>query len=267
MDLNLKGKVAVITGASTGIGAGTAKVLASEGCNVVINYFASKEKAEAVAKECMDKYGVKAICVKADCGKEEEIVELFKEAVKEFGTVDILMNNAVNSHYMMGRTSFDGFKLADLKAMEAVVIEGTFVATREFIKILKSQNKGGHIVNVVTKSMYWSSSIYNEIYASCKGAVSAFTRAIAHEYGMENIYCNAIIPGYCENGMGIDKDSPRYKRTVKILPLGRYSKPEEMGYTVAFLCSDKALQINGATIDLTGGTLVGDFVDKTTYKG
>ncbi len=264
MDLNLKGKVAVITGASTGIGAGTAKVLASEGCNVVINYFASPDKAKAVADECIEKYGVRAICVQADVGKEEDIIRLFEEAVKEFGTVDILMNNAMNSHDRGGRGSFDKFELEWLKKSEAVIIEGTFLCTREFIKILKAQNKGGKIVNVVTKSMYWSSSIYNEIYASCKGAVSAFTRAIAHEFGMEDIYCNAIIPGYCANA-NLDKESVRYKRVIKMLPLGRYSEPEEMGYTVAFLCSDKALQINGATIDLTGGTLVGDFVDKSTF--
>ena len=263
MDLNLKGQVAVITGASTGIGAGTARVLASEGCNVVINYFASKDKAQAVADEIMEKYGVKAICVGGDMGKEEDIINLFNETMKEFGTVDILMNNAVNSHdHAFSR--FEDFELENLRKMEAVVVEGTFLCTREFIKILKSQNKGGHIINVVTKSMYWSSSIFNEIYASCKGAVSAFTRAIAHEFGMENIYCNAIIPGYCANA-NLDKTSVRYERTIKLLPLGRYSEPEEMGYTVAFLCSDKALQINGATIDLTGGTLVGDFVDKSKF--
>ena len=263
MDLNLKGKVAVITGSSTGIGAGTARVLASEGCNVVINYFASKEKAEVVAKDIMGKYGVKAICVGGDMSKEEDIKNLFAETMKEFGTVDILMNNAVNSHDLQF-TPFENFDFDYLRRSEAIIIEGAFLCTKEFIRILKSQNKGGHIVNVVSKSMYWSSSIFNEVYASCKGAVSAFTRAIAHEYGMEGIYCNAIIPGYCNNAM-VNKDSERYKRTIKLLPLGRYAEPEEMGYTVAFLCSDKALQINGATIDLTGGTLVGDFVDKSKF--
>lgn len=264
MDFGLKGKVAVVTGASSGIGAATCKVLAGEGCNVVINYAHSKEKAEAVAEACKS-FGVDAICVKADFSKEEEIKALFEEVMAHYGTVDILMNNAVNSHNRETRCDFENFATQDLLNMEKTVIEGTFVATREFIKILKSQNKGGKIVNVLTKGMFWSSSIRNEIYASCKGAISAFTRAIAHEYGMENIYCNAIIPGYVRNDR-TNVESERYQKVIKFLPLKRYAEPEEMGYTVAFLCSDKALQINGATIDLTGGTLVGDYVEKETFK-
>ena len=262
MDLGLKGKVALITGGSSGIGAGVCRVLASEGCDIVINYCHSQAKAEAHAQELIEKYGVRAIAVKADCGVEEEVIAMFKEAVEKMGTLDILMNNAYNVSTAAPRIPFTEQTLDDLRRVEKVVIEGTFICTREFIKVLKSQNKGGKIVNTLTKSMFWSSTVFNEVYATCKGAISAFTRAIAHEFGMEDIYCNAIVPGYCRNDR-TDVNSIKYQRVIKFLPLKRYAEPEEMGYAVAWLCSDKALQTNGATIDLTGGTLVGDYIDKT----
>lgn len=255
MDLGLKGKVAIVTGGAKGIGSGIVEALAQEGVNVVINYRSDKEKSEAFALKIAEKYSVETLALQGDVSVEGDIVKLFKDATEHFGTIDILINNA--GVFPKGPSPIEEFDLNDYKIASSVNIEAVMISCREFVKLMKSQKKGGHIVNVLTKSVFWSSSINNNIYIASKGAGAAFTRGLAHEVAKDGIYVNAIIPGYVENSH-TDPNSDRYKRTIEYIPMKRYALPIEMGYAVCFLCSEKSCQCNGAMLDCTGATMNGN---------
>ena len=256
MDLGLKGKVAIVTGGSHGIGGGICEILAQEGCNIVANYNStSAEKAEAFAKRLEEEYGVKAIAVQADITDEENVIALFSKTYEVFGTVDILVNNA---NFMNGSNGpIEKFDVKKFRVAEAAVVEAMFVTSRELIKHCRANNKPGHIVNVITKTVWWSSSVDNSPYVAVKGACAAVTRSLAHEVASDNIWVNGIIPGYVMVEKTMLKPD-RVERTVKKIPSGRYATPKEMGNVVAFLCSEAACEINGGLIDCSGGTLIGD---------
>ena len=258
MNLGLKGKVAIITGASGGIGSGCARVFAEEGCNVVLNYFSRPDRAEALAAELERTYGIKALPVQADVGNADDIKKMFKETIDAFGTVDILINNAgAVGDKFRAHVPIENFDLDNFRRREAIIVESLFVSAKEMTAILREQKKGGHIVNVLSKSAYWSSTAGNTMYATTKGAAGVFTQALAHELAYENIYVNAIIPGYVTNPR-TDTATEHYRANLDRTPMRRYATPEEMGAICAFLCSDQAQTINGARIDCTGGAMNGD---------
>lgn len=257
MDLGLTEKVALISGASGSIGSGIARVLAQEGANIVINYNSNSEAAHALVNEIKCQYGVKAIAIQANIAIEEEVITLYNTLLDEFGTIDILINNAGAVGHKYPKCAIEDIRIADLRESDSIMIEGLFIMSREFIRHCKKQNKNGHIVNMLSKSAYWSSSINNTIYATGKGATAFFTKALAHEVSWDGFYVNAVIPGYIVTAR-TDTNSERYAETARLIPGGRYGKPEELGYIVAFLCSEKACLINGASIDCTGGTLNGE---------
>lgn len=253
MDLGLKGKVVIVTGGAKGVGAGISEVFAQEGANLVIDYRSDSEYSEKFAKDLASKYSVDVIAVQADVSKEEKVAELFDKTIEHFGTVDCLINNAASwgKHYPI-----EEFNLEDYKACSAANIESVLMLSSKFITICKQQKKPGHIVNVLTKSVFWSSSINNEIYVATKAAVTGITRSLAHECAKDDIFVNAIIPGYALNS-STDMNSDRMKRVMTYIPNGVLGTPIDMGNVAAFLCSDKANQINGALVDCTGGTMNG----------
>ena len=253
MDLGLKGKVVIVTGGSKGVGAGISEVFAQEGANLVIDYRSDVEYSENFAKTLAEKYNIDAIAVQADVSKEEAVKELYAKTLEHFGTVDCLINNAATwcKHYPI-----EEFNLDDYRYASSANVESVLMLCSQFIKIVKDQKKPGHIVNVLTKSVFWSSSINNEIYVATKGAVAAITRSLAHECAKDDIFVNAIIPGYAFNS-STDLASDRMKRVLSYIPNGKLATPEDMGNVTAFLCSDKANQINGALVDCTGGTMNG----------
>jgi len=254
MDLGLKGKVVIVTGGARGIGAGICEVFAQEGANVVVNYRSKPVESEAFAKDLAEKYGVQTIAVQADMGEEENILQLFDETYKAFGTVDIVVNNANFMNDSNG--PIETFDPKKFQVAERASIEAVMITSRELVKHCKEKGKAGHIVNVLSKSAFWSSSTNNTSYIAVKGANFTFTRGLAHEVAKDNIYVNAIIPGYVFNSR-TDTTSDRFKRTLQYIPMKRYGTPLEMGYMTAFLCSDKACQCNGAIVDCTGGTMNG----------
>ena len=254
MDLGLKGKVAIVTGGARGIGAGICEVFAQEGANVVVNYRSKPEQSVAFAKDLADKYKVKTIAVQADMGEEEQVLKLFEKAYEAFGTVDIVVNNANFMNDSNG--PIENFDAKKFQVAERASIEAVMITSRELVKHCKQNNKTGHIVNVLSKSAFWTSSVNNTSYIAVKGANYTFTRGLAHEVAKDSIFVNAIIPGYCLNSR-TDTNSDRYKRTLEYIPLKRYATPLEMGYMTVFLCSEKACQCNGAIVDCTGGTMNG----------
>ena len=256
MDLGLKNKVVIITGGARGIGAGITEVFAQEGSNIIMNYHTHQEESEAYAKELSEKYGVKIVPVQGDVGKEEDILKLFDEAYKQFGTVDCLINNA----YPFGNSygAFENFNVETYRRSEQGSVEAVMIGCRELIKHCKEEQKDGHIVNVLSKACFWTSSFNNSDYITNKGAIASLTRGLAHEFAKERIWINGIIPGFVHNSR-FNPETADYKRRANLIPLKRFAEPIEMGYMCAFLCSDKSAQTNGTFIDCTGCMMAGQF--------
>lgn len=248
MSKKLANKVALVTGASKGIGASIALHLAAEGAIVVINYSSSKEGAEKVLKEIQKKKG-RGMIIQADMTNPKDIKRLFSETKKAFGKLDILVNNA--GRYDMSPidelTPELFYKMFDLNVL------GLLLATQEAVKMFGK--KGGSIVNV-SSIVSMSSEPELSIYSGTKGAVDAITRSLAHELGPRKIRINCVNPGLVEtegtHAAGIIESEFR-KEAEETTPLGRIGQPEDIAHAVVFLASDEASWITGETLFITGG--------------
>jgi len=243
----LSGKVAVVTGASKGIGAAIAKALAAEGAAVVVNYSSSKVEGEKVAKEITAKGG-KAIAVQANLSKKADIDELFDKSKKAFGRVDVLVNNAgIYEFAPLDKITEENFhKQFNLNVL------GTLLASQAAAK--QFQN-GGTIINL---SSVVSTLAVPEgaVYSGTKGAVDAITRSLAAELGSRKIRVNAIRPGMVEteglHSAGITESDMR-KQVEAGTPLGRIGQPRDIASAAVFLASNESSWITGETFLVSGG--------------
>jgi 3-oxoacyl-[acyl-carrier protein] reductase len=244
----LNGKVAVVTGASKGIGAGIAKHLAAEGAAVVVNYASSKKGADQVVDE-ISKRGGKAIAVQGDVAKKKDIERLFTEAKKAFSKIDILVNNA---------------GVYDFKPLEEVTeqefhrefntnVLGLLLATQQAVKHFGAE--GGSVINISSTATAVTPPM-SAIYTGTKGAVDGITRVLAKELGPKKIRVNAINPGGVETegfrAMGFS-GSDFEKQMIALTPLGRLGQPDDIGPVAAFLASPEAGWITGEVIYVAGG--------------
>lgn len=243
----LKDKVAVVTGASKGIGAAIAEKFADEGAAVVVNYARSAKEAEQVVDRIKQKGG-KAIAVRADLSKLNEIKPLFEKAQQEFGHVDIVVNNAgVYEFAPLGSVTENHFnRQYDLN------VKGLVFATQEAVN--RFGDRGGNIINV--SSVVSTSPIPNgSIYSSTKAAVDAITRSLAVELGPRNIRVNSVLPGPVEtegtNAMAGSKEF--FDQLLTQTPLGRVGQPQDIANAVTFLASNEAGWITGQTVYASGG--------------
>ena len=242
----LQGKVAIVTGASKGIGAGIAKELGAQGASVVVNYASSREGGEKVAGEIV-KAGGKAIAVGADMSKPEEIKALFAAAKKEYGQLDVLVNNAGIYAFapIADVTPENFYKHFDVNVL------GLLLATQEAVK--EFGEKGGSIINissVVSTSGFPGSVVYN----ATKGAVDTITRTMANELGPKKIRVNAINPGpVATEGASAFLNDEVEKAMSAQTPLGRVGQPDDYGTVAAFLASEDSKWITGQTILVAGG--------------
>jgi len=246
----LQGKVAVVTGASKGIGASIAIHLAAEGATVVVNYATSRQGADRVVAE-IGKTGGKALAVQADVSKQSDVKRLFDETIKAFKRVDLLVNNAgVYEFAPIEQVTAEHFhKQFDLNVL------GLLFATQEAVKHFGSE--GGSIVNVssvVTTLTPPSASVYS----ATKAAVDAITRSLAKELGPRRIRVNAVNPGMVETegttSAGITADDSEFRRqVVATTPLGRIGKPQDIAPAVVFLASKESAWITGETFVIAGG--------------
>jgi NAD(P)-dependent dehydrogenase (short-subunit alcohol dehydrogenase family) len=251
MDLGLKGKIAIVTGGARGIGAGMCEVFAEEGAYVVIADMVPLEESGRLAEELGRKNKVRTLAVRGDISNPQDVKAIYGQVLEKFGTVDILMNNAGK----MGLTRIEDVTVEELYKYEKVNIEGMFLMSKEFIIICNQQKKGGHIVNTISKSAFTTNSGGNSPYIATKGAVFSFTRGLAKEVGSRGIFVNGIVPGYVITDTTKDlKD--RSEQMKKIIPLGREATPREIANVAVFLCSEKAVQMMGAIVDVSGGTML-----------
>ncbi|MFL6414225.1 MAG: SDR family NAD(P)-dependent oxidoreductase [Bryobacteraceae bacterium] len=244
----LSGKVAVVTGASKGIGAAIAKRLAADGASVVVNYASSREGAEKVVDE-ITKDGGKAIAVGASVSNEEEIQNLFAETKKAYGKVDILVNNA--GVYSFG--SIENVNAGDYKRQYDTNVLGLLLTTKAALPLIPKE--GGSVVNI-SSIVSTLAPAESSIYSSTKGAVDTITKALAKELGGRNIRVNSINPGFVvtegTHSAGI-VGGDFEKGAIASTPLGRAGQPEDIAPPVAFLASDDARWITGETIFVSGG--------------
>jgi len=248
MAQKLAGKVAIVTGASKGIGASIAKYLASEGAAVVVNYSSSKEGADRVVSAITGKGG-KAVAVQANVAKQAEIERLFAEANKAFGRLDILVNNAgIYEFSPLAEVTEEHFhKLFDLNVL------GLILASREAAKYFGS--KGGNIVNI-SSGVSTLTPPNTVVYTATKAAVDAVTRTLAQELGPRKIRVNAINPGMVETEgvhAGGFTESDFRKQLEARTPLGRIGQVEDISPTAVFLASEDSAWMTGETLLVAGG--------------
>jgi len=248
MSKKLAGKVAVVTGASKGIGASIAKHLADEGAAVVVNYSSSKAGADRVVAEIVGKGG-KAVAVQADLASKTEIERLFAETKKAFGKLDVLVNNAgIYEFAPLEEVTAEHFhKMFNLNVL------GLLFASQEAAKLFGSA--GGSIINIssVAASMAPPTA---SVYSATKAAVNAVTRSLAQELGPRKIRVNSINPGMVEtegvHAAGI-ADSDWRKQTEAQTPLGRIGQPQDIAPAAVFLASSDSAWITGETLYISGG--------------
>lgn len=244
----LAGKVAVVTGASKGIGAGIAKHLAAEGAAVVVNYASSKNDADKVVDE-ISKRGGKAIAVQGDVAKKIDIERLFAEAKKAFGRLDILVNNAGVYQFAPLEEATE----AEFHREFNTNVLGLILATQEAVKHFGAD--GGSVINIssVATSATPPTSV---VYSGTKGAVDAVTRVLAKELGPKNIRVNSINPGGIEtegfHAIGIP-GTDFEKQMVAQTPLGRIGQPGDIAPVAVFLASSDSAWVTGETLRVAGG--------------
>ncbi len=250
MAQRLTGKVAVVTGASKGIGASIAKHLAAEGAAVVVNYASSKSGADRVVADITGKGG-KAIAVQADVARQADIRRLFAESKKAFGRLDILVNNAGIYEFAPLEAVTPEFfhKQFDLNVL------GLILATQEAVKHFGPA--GGSIVNI-SSVVSTSAPPNTSVYSATKAAVDAVTRSLAKELGPRKIRVNSINPGMVETegttSAGITADESGLRKQVEAqTPLGRIGQPQDIGPAAVFLASGDSGWITGETLHIAGG--------------
>ena len=245
---DLKGKVAVVTGASKGIGAGIAKSLGAAGAAVAVNYSSSREGAERVVADIKAKGG-KAIAVQGDVAKAADVRHLFDETEKAFGRLDVLVNNAGIYRFQ----PLDDITEDEFHSLFNTNVLGTILATKEAVKHFGAS--GGSVINI--------SSVASEdavptasVYSATKGAVDAVTRVLAAELGPRKIRVNAIAPGGVETEgthaagvVGSDFEKQMVARTA----LGRLGQPDDIARVAVFLASDDAAWLTGERLAASGG--------------
>ena len=245
-------RVMLITGASRGIGAATARLAATRGYAVAVNYVARKDAAEAVAAD-VRKAGHKALTIQADIGKPDEIARLFRTIDSEFGRLDAFFNNA---GIVSRAAKFVDIAPARLQQILAVNTTGAFIAAQEAVRRMSTRlgGRGGVIVNMSSLAAKLGGASESTDYAFSKGGIDTLTVGLAKELASEGIRVNAVRPGLIETD--IQKDfgvGDRVGKYKDLVPMKRGGTPQEVAEAVLWLCSDRASYITGVLLDVSGG--------------
>ena len=249
MDLGLRNKVALVTGASRGLGRAIALGLAAEGAKVGVNYQSSADRAEAAVEEIRGTCGVEAVAVQADVGVEADVVAMFDQIESTLGSVDVLVNNAgVAPASPTAETSVE-----EWTHTFQTNVTGTFLCSREMVRRLLAAERVGRIVNISSQAAFRGSRSGKTAYDASKGAIISFTISLALEMAGHGIAVNCVAPGLMYTEMlaaVIDANREKYESRV---PLHRIGSVQEIANAVVFLASDRASYMTGATVDVSGG--------------
>ncbi|RUS49109.1 SDR family oxidoreductase [Cohnella sp. AR92] len=243
--MSIRGKVAIVTGASRGIGRQIAIQLAQAGAKIVVNYSSNREKAEEVVKT-IGQAGSEAAAIRADVGRVSEIEALFAETLERFGRVDILVNNAgIMENAAIGEATEEFFD-----RNFNVNVKGTFFSCQQ---AMKHMGAGGTIVNFSTSVAGAMLPTYS-VYAATKGAVEQLTRQLAKEFGPKGITINCVAPGQVSTELFLNGKSEEIVDSYRRMnAFGRLGEPEDIANAIELLVSDKARWITGQTIRVNGG--------------
>ncbi len=248
LNANLLGDpVAVVTGASRGIGRAIALVLAAQGAKVVVNYANSPEAAEAVVKEIQD-FGGGAIAIKADVSQAPEVEAMIEQVMEKWQRIDVLVNNAgITRDGLLLR-----MKLEDWQKVIDLNLTGVFLCTKAVSKIMLKQ-KAGRIINI-TSVVGETGNAGQANYSAAKAGVIGFTKSVAKELASRGITVNAVAPGFITTDMTKDVKATDI---LSYIPLGRYGQPEEVAGMVRFLAADAAASyITGQVFNVDGGMVM-----------
>lgn len=247
--MNLTGKVALVTGASRGIGQATAIDLAKAGADIVVNFIGN----EAVAQETVDAIealGRKAIKIKADVGNAEDVQAMVDEAVAAFGHIDILVNNAgITRDGLLIR-----MKDSDWDDVLNINLKGVYLVTKAVAKLMVKQ-RAGRIINMTSVSGV-TGNVGQANYAAAKAGVIGFTKTCAKELAARGITVNAVAPGFIETAMTDVLPEKIKEGIAATVPFGRMGQPEEIASVVTFLASDFASYITGQVLNVDGGMVM-----------
>ena len=255
----LQDQVAIITGASSGIGAGVAKALAAEGAIVIVNYSSSPEKAEKVLNEIKEKGG-EGLTIKADVSKEDEVIAMFQQTIKRYGTVDIMVKNAG----LQKDSRFHDMTLEEWNHVIDVNLTGQFLCSREAIKefmkrgvVPERSKSAGKIIcmSSVHEVIPWAG---HANYSASKGGVMMLMKSIAQEYAPLKIRVNSIGPGAIRTPINHAawQTPEAYNQLLKLIPAKRIGEAEDIGGAAVWLASDDSEYVNGITLFVDGGMLL-----------
>ena len=245
-------KIALITGASRGIGAATARLLAEQGYSIGVNYVSDKSSAEAVVAEAQT-LGVEAIAIQADVSNEADILNMFAQVDNKLGTLTALVNNAglLDKQIPVAKITQDR-----LQRVFSANVFGSFLCAREAVKRMSTEfgGKGGGIVNVSSIASKLGSPNEYVDYAASKGAIDSMTIGLAKEVALKGIRVNAVRPAFIYTEIhALSGEPDRVERVKELVPMKRGGTCEEVAEAIAWLLSDKSSYTTGSFIDVTGG--------------
>ena len=251
--MNLKDKVAIVTGSTRGIGKGIAQRFAREGARVVINGVTNKKKGQAVAND-IQKTGAEATVVMADVSQREEAALLAKKAIEAFGQIDILVSNAgivIDKPFVESQDE-------DWDRAININLRGFFNVSRAVLPHMIKRQYGRIIAtgSIITEMADFGKNKYSVCTAS-KGGIVMMLRPMAAELASQGITVNAVSPGYIATEMFDEIDAQGLEEALKIIPMRRYGKPEDIAAAMAFLASDDAAYITGQVLRVNGGMSMG----------
>ncbi len=244
--MRFKGKVVLVTGGSRGIGRAIAIGFGREGANVIVNYSTSEERAREVVRE-IEKLGSKAIAIKCDVSREDQVAEMVKTSIETFGRLDILVNNA-GVGFLSEVTEKTG---EEWDRTFGVNIRGTFLCSKHSAIQMKKQ-RYGRIVNIASTDGINTYDPLAADYAATKAAVINFTKSLAVSLGPD-ILVNCVAPGWVETDMSSGMPEEAKEREISRQVIKRFSRPEEQANAVLFLASDEASYITGSVLVVDGG--------------
>jgi 3-oxoacyl-[acyl-carrier protein] reductase len=249
MQLSLKDKVALVTGASRGIGRAIAMTLAEAGAIVVVNYKSNQAAADAVLHDIAAAEG-RATAIQADVSQPAEVERLFKEVLERYGKLDILVNNAgITRDTLLLRMKED-----DFDAVLQTNLRGVYLCTKAALRPM-TKARGGRIINI-TSVVGLMGNAGQANYAAAKAGIIGFSKSAAREMASRNITVNCVAPGYIDTELtGVLSETVR-AAIMENIPLGRLGVPQDVANTVCFLASDAASYITGQTLTVDGGMVM-----------